>query len=111
MRALVCSLLALAVFVSGLVALPALAQSEPDPAAERAESFEAATGAQTENVPGGLLMVTAYGAVFLLLLGACSKAPAGKAAAGKATAKKATARKATAKKATAKTAAAPIDHM
>ena len=70
MRALVCrSLLALAVLVSGLVALPALAQDQPDPAAERSETFEAATGAQTENVPGGLLMVAAYGAVFLLLLG------------------------------------------
>lgn len=70
MKALVCrSLLALGLFVSSVVALPALAQTEPDPAAERSEAFEAATGAQTENVPGGLLMVTAYGAVFLLLLG------------------------------------------
>lgn len=47
----------------------AFAQDEPDPAAERADSFQAASGAQTENVPGGTLMIAAYGAVFVLIFG------------------------------------------
>ena len=60
-----------AALVALLLAFPcvALAQGEPDPAEERSQAFEAATGAQTENVPGGTLMVVAYGAVFLLVLG------------------------------------------
>lgn len=53
-----------------LLAAPALGQEEEDPAASRAESFEAAeSGAQTENIPGGMLMVVAYGAVWVLVLG------------------------------------------
>lgn len=53
-----------------LLAAPVLGQEEEDPAASRAESFEAAEpGAQTEDVPGGALMVGAYGAVWVLVLG------------------------------------------
>ena len=58
----------LAIGVAGASSL-ALAQDEPDPAEERAQSFEAAEGAQTENIPGGMLMVVAYGAILLLVLG------------------------------------------
>ncbi|MFK7986780.1 MAG: CcmD family protein [Sandaracinaceae bacterium] len=49
----------------------AAAQDDPgvDPADQRADTFEAATGAQTENVPGGTLMIVAYGAVFILIFG------------------------------------------
>ncbi|HBQ16883.1 MAG TPA: hypothetical protein DEF51_39040 [Myxococcales bacterium] len=46
----------------------ALAQEE-DAAESRAESFQAAEGAQTENIPGGMLMVGAYGVTLVLLLG------------------------------------------
>ena len=42
---------------------------EPDAAEERAMTFEAAEGAQTENVPGGALLIGAYGLVWLFLLG------------------------------------------
>jgi len=45
----------------------ALAQEE-DAAESRAESFQAAEGAQTENIPGGMLMVGAYGVTLVLLL-------------------------------------------
>lgn len=48
-------------------AAPAFAQ---DAAEERSETFEAADpGAQTENIPGGMLMVVAYGAVWVLVAG------------------------------------------
>lgn len=54
-----------------LLAGVAAAQDDPgvDPADQRADTFEAATGAQTENVPGGTLMIVAYGAVFILIFG------------------------------------------
>ena len=43
---------------------------ESNPGEERAETFEADTsGAQTENIPGGLLMVAAYAVVWTVLLG------------------------------------------
>jgi hypothetical protein len=71
----------LALFTVGLLALApaalcarALAQDEAgddseDPGESRAAAFEAADGAQTENIPGGALMVAAYGVIFLLVLG------------------------------------------
>ena len=66
-RLLRAGLLAIALLGAGALAS---AQDEPDPMEERAETFEAARqGAQTENVPGGTLMIAAYGAVFLLVLG------------------------------------------
>lgn len=49
-------------------AAPVFAQEE-DPGESRAETFEAATGAQTENIDGGMLMVVAYGVVWVLVLG------------------------------------------
>jgi len=53
-----------------LVALPALAQdAEPAPAGDRATSFVAVDGAVTEDVPGGALLVGAYGAALVLMLG------------------------------------------
>lgn len=51
-----------------LGASPALAQDE-DPAESRSATFEAAEGAQAEEIPGGTLMVVAYGIVWLLVLG------------------------------------------
>ena len=51
-----------------LLAAPAAAQDE-DPGASRSETFEAAEGPNTENIPGGALMIGAYGAMFVLLLG------------------------------------------
>ncbi|MBX7192884.1 MAG: hypothetical protein K1X94_12540 [Sandaracinaceae bacterium] len=43
---------------------------EPDDAAEsRSATFEAVSGAQQEDVPGGPLLVAAYGAVLVLMLG------------------------------------------
>lgn len=49
----------------------ALAQDEgaEDAAESRATEFQAADGAQTENIPGGALMVAAYGVIFVLVLG------------------------------------------
>ncbi len=38
-------------------------------AESRATTFEAAQGAQTEDIPGGALLIAAYGVIFLLLLG------------------------------------------
>ena len=55
----------------------ALAQGEPPPSAEdeadeaadsRATGFRAVSGAQVEDVPGGLMLVGAYGAIAVLLL-------------------------------------------
>ena len=70
----------LALFTIGLLALAptvycarALAQDEgadsEDAEESRAAAFEAADGAQTENIPGGGLMVAAYGVIFVLVLG------------------------------------------
>jgi CcmD family protein len=50
----------------------ALAQDAPpadDAASSRSAAFEAARGAQVEQVPGGALLVAAYGVVWVLLLG------------------------------------------
>ncbi len=41
---------------------------EQDAAASRSASFQAVTGAQGEDVPGGPLLVLAYGAVLTLVL-------------------------------------------
>jgi CcmD family protein len=63
-------------FVLALSASPALAEqaaeeetSEEDAAESRAATFEAADGAQAESVPGGTLLIAAYGIVWLLLFG------------------------------------------
>mgnify|MGYP006283643547 CR=1 FL=1 len=61
-----------------LLALPGVAAAQPpadgapsgeSAAEERAMAFEAAEGARTENVPGGTLLIVAYGVVWLLVLG------------------------------------------
>ena len=44
------------------------AQEDQDPASERATEFVAVEGPQAESVPGGVLMLAAYGAVWLFLL-------------------------------------------
>lgn len=59
---------ALLVALSAMAA-PSLAQDGDDPTSSRSEAFEAAEGPNTENIPGGALMVGAYGAAFVLLLG------------------------------------------
>ncbi|MGE0789125.1 MAG: hypothetical protein AB7S26_25860 [Sandaracinaceae bacterium] len=46
----------------------AFAQDDEDPGASRSTEFEAATGPNTENIPGGALMVGAYGAILALLI-------------------------------------------
>ncbi len=61
---------ALLIAVAALPLCAAAQDDEVDPAEERAQTFEAAAeGAQTENVPGGLLMVAAYGVIWVLVLG------------------------------------------
>lgn len=66
MRTIRAALLALSLTA---VASMAAAQEEPDAAEERAMTFEAAEGAQTENIPGGGLLIAAYGIVWLFVLG------------------------------------------
>lgn len=66
--------LGLVFFILALSAAPAIfapgaSAQEEDPAESRAESFQAAEGPNTENIPGGALMVAAYGACFVLVLG------------------------------------------
>jgi len=74
-RTLASGLVAAALLATSAPAVIALAQDddgaeEIDPAAERAQTFEAAEeGAQTENIPGGLLMVAAYAVIWALMLG------------------------------------------
>ena len=63
-------IVALTLLAYSLFAPIALAQDEEEePGSSRSESFEAATGPQTENVPGGMLLVGAYGVVFVVMLG------------------------------------------
>ncbi len=50
-------------------ALSEAAAQDEDPSASRADTFQAAEGPNTENIPGGGLMVGAYGTVFALVLG------------------------------------------
>lgn len=45
------------------------AQSEPDAAESRSAAFRAVEGAVVEDVPGGPLLIGAYGAIFALVLG------------------------------------------
>lgn len=56
-----------------LLSLPAFAlaqEAQEDPLEDRAETFEAAeAGAQTENIPGGMLMVVAYNLAWVFVLG------------------------------------------
>ncbi len=56
-----------------LLALGALSGAEvaraEDPAESRSAAFQAVEGAQGEQVPGGPLMVSAYGVVMALLVG------------------------------------------
>ena len=48
----------------------ALAQDGADPTGDRATTFQAAEpGAQTENVPGGTLLVVAYGVAWICVFG------------------------------------------
>jgi hypothetical protein len=46
----------------------ASAQEDQDPASERSTEFVAVEGPQAESVPGGVLMVSAYGVAWLFLL-------------------------------------------
>lgn len=68
-------LLAGALFALGALPLAGQAQDddgagEVDAAEERAMQMEAAEpGAQTENIPGGMLMVSAYGIIWVVVLG------------------------------------------
>jgi len=48
---------------------PAAEEAAESAAEERSMAFEASEGAQTENIPGGGLMIAAYGVVWLLVLG------------------------------------------
>jgi len=50
------------------VSAPLAAAQDPDPAAERSTSFQAVEGPQVQDVPGGTLMVAAYGVIWVLLL-------------------------------------------
>lgn len=40
-----------------------------EPGASRSATFQAAQGAQTEDIPGGALLIAAYGIIWLLVLG------------------------------------------
>ena len=55
--------------VVGAGFVSAASAQEPDAAEDRAMAFEAADGAQTENIPGGGLLIGAYGIVWLVVLG------------------------------------------
>jgi CcmD family protein len=66
------------VLMLGSVAAPfASAQEQPDaqteeevdPSTERATSFRAVDGPVTEDVPGGVLMIVAYAAIWVLVFG------------------------------------------
>ncbi len=57
--------MALAVLALGC---PTAALAQDDAAQSRATTFEAARGAQLEEIPGGGLLVAAYGIIFVLLL-------------------------------------------
>lgn len=59
---------AFVLFVLAALAAPAAAQEEDD-GSGRSESFQAAEGPNTENIPGGALMIGAYGTAFALVLG------------------------------------------
>jgi CcmD family protein len=70
-RALAAPLSALAGLVVAtmlLFAPLASAQEQVDPAEERSATFRAVEGPQTEDVPGGALLVAAYAVVWTLVL-------------------------------------------
>ncbi len=54
-----------------LWSLPVLAsaQDTEDPTAGRATAFRAVSGPTTEDVPGGPLLISAYGAILVLMIG------------------------------------------
>lgn len=54
--------------VLGAIAWADVARAE-DPAESRSAAFQAVEGAQGEQVPGGPLMVSAYGVVMALVVG------------------------------------------
>lgn len=76
-KALVAGLFAalvLSVSVAPLLSTARADDVDPTPAADdaaesRSATFQAVTGAQQEDVPGGPLLVAAYGAVLVLVLG------------------------------------------
>ena len=41
---------------------------EEDPGASRATAFRSVSGPQVESIPGGVLLVSAYGAIWVLVL-------------------------------------------
>jgi hypothetical protein len=47
----------------------AFAQNTEDPTAGRATAFRAVSGPTTEDVPGGPLLISAYGAILVLMIG------------------------------------------
>jgi hypothetical protein len=65
------SLFAATLFIAPMLfAAPVSAQMDEQPTMEgQAMSFERVEGPDTENVPGGLMMVIAYAVIWLLLLG------------------------------------------
>jgi CcmD family protein len=60
---------ALVMTFASTLANVSVAAAQGDAAESRAATFEAAEGAQTEDVPGGSLLVGAYGVIWVLLLG------------------------------------------
>lgn len=50
-------------------ALPVAVHADGDAATDRAQSFEAVSGAVKEDVPGGPLLVAAYALIWLAVLG------------------------------------------
>lgn len=72
MRALCSSLLfALVLGVSAAWSGLALAQDDPTEAQadDRASAFRSVSGPQVDNVPGGTLLIAAYGVAWVLVLG------------------------------------------
>lgn len=47
----------------------AFAQNTEDPTASRSTAFRAVSGPSTEDVPGGPLLIGAYGAILVLMIG------------------------------------------
>lgn len=47
----------------------AFAQNAEDPTASRSTAFRAVSGPTTEDVPGGPLLIGAYGAILVLMIG------------------------------------------
>jgi CcmD family protein len=72
---LVCFATMAALLLAPMAAAPVVfAQDGSEDAADdgdtgRSAAFQAATGAQTENVPGGALLLTAYAIAWLLIFG------------------------------------------